>query len=64
MKIRQFIGLLILVMLFTLLGAATKELSTYWQDWFVGWGVVFGIFAAIVVGMFLLLDRNPRDEIL
>ena len=63
MKIKQLIGLLILVILFTLIGAATKDLTT-WNDWFLSWGIIFGIIAGVIVGMFLLLDRDPQEEIL
>jgi len=64
MKIRQLIGLLIMIILFTLLGAVSKDLTTYWADWFISWGVVFGVIIAVIVGMFLLLDRDPQGEIL
>ena len=64
MKIKQLIGLLILIILFTLLGAVSKDLTAYWADWFVSWGIVFGVIIAIIVGMFLLLDRDPQEEIL
>jgi len=64
MKIKQLIGLVLLLILFTLLGAVSKDLTTYWADWFVGWGVVFGVILCLGVGMFLLLDRDPTDDIL
>jgi len=64
MKIRQLIGLFILVILFTLLGAVSKDLTTYWADWFISWGVTFGVIIGVVIGMFLLLNRDPNDDIL
>lgn len=57
MKLKQFIGLCILLSVYLLIGAVSKDLTT-WNDWLIIWGVAIGSLVTVAVGLYLLLNEQ------